>query len=242
MHKLQTTIKNRLTEEFGLDIARGSFLENEIIHFNKFGWSDTVSTTFQTVWDGNSVYAYLDTASTVSVASTAAEDAGGVVEIQGLDEDWNLQVKLVNIGETSIDTWLRVFRVRVTVCGPGQSTNVGDISVSANSTTLATIKAGAGQTLMCTLTVPKNYTGYLMNWQASIAKDKDVVYRIMQKCNIEGGQWNIKGQFGSFGVPVGYHYDIPLVIPEKADLEIQVKAGATTETGAVFDMIFIRNY
>lgn len=134
---LQSFHKDRMSEDTFLDVARGCY--RDTIHFNKFGWNDAIGSSYETIWDGpTESYPYLETASTITVASTSPSDDGGIVEIQGLDENWNLKVLNVNIGSTSTSQWLRVF-------------------------------------------------------------------------------------------------------PEKADIEIQAKAGATTEAGAVFDMLLLKN-
>ena len=133
-----------------------------------------------------------------------------------------------------------MFRCKVISLATGTS-NQGSININADGTTVATIAAGSGQTLMAVYTVPRKHTAFLMKFQGSVEKQKECEFRIMTKHQSSNGIYNIKGRFGSFGVPITYEYPVPLKFPEKTDIEIQSKAGATTGMGAIFDLIIVKN-
>ena len=222
-----------LSPEHFIQIAAGNVKKTS--HINKFGYNSAVGTAFETVHDGSNIYSYIANAGTATVAG--ASDAGAVVEIQGLDANYNLLTEDVTVGGTSSGSFLRVFRATVKSLASG-TVNAGNITVTVDSAVRATILTGNGQTLMSLYTIPADKTGYLIKFQGSVEKQKECEFRILTKSH-NNGVFNIKGQFGSFGNTVTYDYPVPLKIEPKTDIEIRSKAGATTGMGAIFDLILI---
>ena len=219
---------------FGLGIVRNDV--NNFTAINKFGHSSTVGSTFQTVWDGNNVYPWPSSAGTLTIASDSGSDNNAVVTVEGLDSDWNLQSEELTItGAVGTKSFIRIYRAYVKTPGTGQTTNVGNISITHTTVVRAKIIADAGQTLMAIYSVPAGYTAYILKFQGSMAKQKECQFR--GRFRLFGGAFRTGGQWGSFGVPVTYDYPVPLTFPAKTDFEIQVLAGATTEAGAIFDII-----
>ena len=216
-----------------------------VSHINKFGFNDAVGTAFETVWDGGGTYTYLDStgaASTLTVTANNAADSGYEIEVQGLDANYQLLTETITAtssGNTGTSEFYRVFRATVT--SDGDSANTGTIDIDVGSTTLATISAGKGQTLMALYTVPADKKGYLIKFQGSVEKNKETIFKLQAK-KPDNGPFNTKGQFGSFGVPVTYDYPIPLEFEEKTDIEVKVKAGAITGAGAIFDLILLDDF
>ena len=222
--------------EQNFQIARG--LIRGASHVNKFGYNPNVGTSFETVHDQSNTYTYLTSASAATVTSSdTASDNNGTVEIQGLDGDYNLVTATATIGgSATTQTFLRVFRVVLTSANTGSS-NVGVISVTIGATTVAQILAAKGQTLMALYTIPANKKGYLMKFQGNLEKAKECEFELLARP--ENGAFNIKGKFGSSGDPVTYDYPIPLEFDEKTDIEVRIKAGATTGAGAIFDLVLL---
>jgi len=207
-------------------------------HINKFGYSDNVA-NLSTIWDGQNIYSYSTSAGAVTVTSSSSDDTGAVIEVQGLDGDYNLVVQDITIGGTGATNLIRIFRARVKTPATDETGNVGIISVNIATNLRAKILAGKGQTLMAVYTVPAGKTAYLLNLTTSVDKDVGVIYRLMAR--EQGGAFNIKGQFGTFGTPLDHNYPIPLVFTEKTDIEIQAVAGNTCGGGATFDIILVDN-
>ena len=217
-------------------IARG--LVRGVTHVNKFGFNSATTANFETVWDNSNVYTYLTSAGTATVTAADSQDDGGIVEIQGLDENYDLQIVNATIGgSATTEQFIRVFRVRLTTANTGVI-NAGDISVTINSINVAKILAGKGQTLMAVYTIPRNKQGLLKKFQGSMAKSQDAVFKILTRNGVEN-VFNTRGQFGTFGNVVTYDYPIPLVFNEKTDIEIRVKTGAVAEAGAIFDLLIL---
>ena len=217
-------------------IARG--LVRGVTHVNKFGFNSATTANFETVWDNSNVYTYLTSAGTATVTAVDSQDDGGTVEIQGLDENYDLQTVTATIGgSATTEQFIRVFRVRLTTANTGVI-NAGDINVTINSINVAKILAGKGQTLMAVYTIPRNKQGLLKKFQGSMAKSQDAVFKILTRNGVEN-VFNTRGQFGTFGNVVTYDYPIPLVFNEKTDIEIRVKTGAAAEAGAIFDLLIL---
>ena len=208
-------------------------------HINKFGYSDSIL-NLSTIWDGQNIYTYSTSAGAVTVASSSTDDAGAVIEVQGLDASYHLVTQDITIDGTGATNLIRVFRARVKTPASGETCNVGDISVNIGGQLRAKILAGKGQTLMAVYTVPAGKTGYLLNLTTSVDKNVDVIYKLLAR-PIDDGGFNIKGQFGTFGTPIDHNYPIPLVFPEKTDIEVQADAGSACGGGATFDLILVDN-
>jgi hypothetical protein len=225
------------TEEFHLQLARGHISNHSAV--NKFGWNAGVGTSFETIWDGSNVYTYHNAGTAVLTADTPASDNACTVEIQGLDENFTLQTETATVGGSATTTqFSRVFRMILKTANTG-TTNADEIRCTVDNTTAAVITAGGGQTQMALYTIPAGKTGYLKKFQGSIDKQKEVVFRIISRDNDSDGAFTEKARFGTFGVPVTYDYPVPLKFSANTDIQVQAKAGATTEAGAIFDLILV---
>lgn len=225
----------------GLHIARGAV--HDTSHINKFGYNSSVGSSYETITDlgTNNLPT---TAAVVSVVSASSADDDGStgaekVEIQGLDADYNLQIEEVTMnGTTAVtttNTFIRVFRMRVTEAGSG-GVNAGNITASIGGSDVARILADQGQTLMAVYTVPAGKKAYLVKFQGSLSKNQEANFQLRVK---NGGAWNVKGLWGTFAQTVNYEYPVPLEFDEKFDIQVRGKAGATSEMGAIFDLILV---
>lgn len=231
----------------GIHIARGGVADT--IHVNKFGYNTAVGTTFEVVSDLGTNY--LPTvAGVVSIVSDDANDDDGdtgarTIEIEGLDANYNSLLETVTLNGTSAVTttasFLRVFRMRVLTAGSSQS-NEGILTASIGGNNVGRISSDdGGQTLMAVYTIPAGYKGYLIKFQGSLSKNQEAVYQLRTKDNTANAAWQTKGQWGTFASTVTFDYIIPLEIPEKTDIQLQAKAGATSEVGGIFDLILVKD-
>ena len=213
-------------------------------HINKFGYTNDAQ-TLSTVWDGSNIYTYSTVAGVVTVESddNANSDDGAVIEVQGLDTNYNIIIQDITIsGSTGTGTtdMIRIFRARVKTASSGNNINIGNIDIDIDGALRAKILQGKGQTLMAVYTVPAGKTAYLLNLTMSVDKNVDVIFTLMTH-GYNDSAFNIKGQFGTFGYPVDHQYPIPLKFVEKSDIEIRADAGSTCGAGATFDIILVDN-
>lgn len=228
-----------------------------VSYVEKFGYQDSVPNgDICTVWDQPAVlYTYPTTADQVTVTSDDPDDnptgAGArTVEVQGLDENWNPLTEVVDLGGTSVGTFLRVFRARVVVSGSDVNPNQGNITVTGDSKTLAVISKlatnapGHGQTNMSLYTVPAGKTAYLTQWTVSSGKQNaDTVAKLMCRNStvIGDGAWNVKDiteiQANSFIKD----YRVPLKLTEMTDIEVRAFSSSGSSCSSTFNLILIDN-
>ncbi|CAR63321.1 hypothetical protein SRSM4_124 [Synechococcus phage S-RSM4] len=208
-------------------------------HINKFGYRTSFASTYQAIWDGTTAYPYIGTAGPATVTSDDTDDAGAVISVFGLDENYNDVSEDLTIGTPGAVNFIRIFRAFVKTPAAGETTNVGKISVTVDGAARAFISEEAGQTLMSVYTVPAGKTAYLMKLQCSVDKQKDCIFRFVVRPF--GGAFNTKAQLGTFATPMNYDYPVPLKFTEKTDLEVQAISGNTMGGGATFDLILVDN-
>lgn len=232
----------------GIHISRGAVADTS--HINKFGYNSAVGTSFETITDLGGNQYYPTSAGVVSVVSTDANDDDGdtgarTVKVQGLDGNYEEISETITLNGTSAVTttasFLRVFRMRVITAGT-TGTNEGNITASIGGNDIARISsANGGQTLMAVYTVPKGKTAYLIDFHGSLSKNQEAVFMIRTKNGAESSAWQVKAMFGTFANAVHYHYPVPIEITEKTDIEVRVKAGATSECGSIFDLVLVND-
>ena len=234
--------RNSFNTENFLNIARGRI--NKTTHINKFGYNEAVGSSFEIISDlGTNVLptsAGVVTLVSASTSDTSAGTGARTVEVQGLDENYlPLTETLTMNGTTNVvgsSSFLRVYRMRALTTGTGEI-NAGNITASIGGSNVAQILADKGQTLMAVYTIPAGKSGYLTKIQGSLSKNQEAVFKIRVKEFGKG--FNVKGQFGTFSQSINYDYPVPLKFKEKTDIQILGKAGATSEMGAIFDIILI---
>ncbi len=222
---------------FGLSVVKGLVNNFEGVH--KFGLNDSVGTSFETIWDGNNTYTYPSSAGTATATSSdTSSDNTGTVKIFGLDSNYDLAEETLTIGGSAGSTsFIRVFRAVMISANTGIS-NVGVITITVSSTTVAQIRAGYGQSLMCVYTVPRKYNAYLMQIDVGSSKDLENEIRfITKKINGSGDVFTTKAFITTRGGFIEKNYAVPVKIEEKTDIELIGKASATSAISGGFELI-----
>ena len=230
------SLSNVYNLPLGLSIQKG--LVQNYTGVNKFGLNTAVGTSFETIWDGNNTYTYPSSAGTATATSSdTASDNTGTVEIQGLDSNYDLATETITIGgSASTTSFIRVFRAVLKTANTGTS-NVGVISITVSSTTVAQIRAGYGQTLMSVYTVPRKHNAYLMQLDVGSSKDLENEIRFITKEIDNGNVFNKLAFITTRGGFIEKNYAVPVVIPEKTDIELIAKASATSAVRGGFELI-----
>ena len=222
---------------FGLSIQKG--LINNFDGVHKFGLNTAVGSSFETIWDGNNTYTYPSSAGTATATSSdTSSDNTGTVKIFGLDSNYDLAEETLTIGGSAGSTsFIRVFRAVMISANTGTG-NVGVITITVSSTTVAQIRAGYGQSLMCIYTVPRKYNAYLMQIDVGSSKDLENEIRfITKKINGSGDVFTTKAFITTRGGFVEKNYAVPVKIEEKTDVELIGKASATSAISGGFELI-----
>ena len=227
---------NQYNLPLGLSVQKG--LVQNYSGIQKFGLNTAVGTSFETIWDGNNTYTYPSSAGTATATSSdTSSDNTGTVEIQGLDSNYDLATETLTIGGSAGSTsFTRVFRAVMKTANTGTA-NVGTISITVSSTTVAQIRPDYGQTLMCVYTVPRKHNAYLMQIDIGSSKDLENEVRFITKEISNGNVWNTKSFITTRGGFIEKNYAVPVVIPEKTDIELIAKASATSAVSGGFELI-----
>jgi hypothetical protein len=228
---------NTNLNDFDYDVSLGKI--DGVSHVYKFGRGATVANKNVPIWDGSVNYIFPTTAGTVTPTSSDPLDANGStgawsVIVQGLDENWNPVSESILIGQTSTNTYIRVFRVSVDKCGtelfPYDATsvgnNIGTITITHQSTALpvAIILPSVGQTLMSIYTIPAGYHGLVTSAKTSTGKGKDVIGNLMMKDNLStNSPWLTKGIRDIYQNTVGNIIKPPTYVDEKTDIVLSIK-------------------
>ena len=220
----------------GLSIQRGNVGNFSGVH--KFGLNTAVgSGDFETVWDGNNTYTYPSSSGTATATSSDTDDNTGTVKIFGLDSNYDFAEETLTIGGSAgTITFIRVFRAVMITANTGTA-NVGTITITVSTTTVAQIRAGYGQTLMCVYTIPRNYNAYLMQIDLGSSKDLENEIRFISKEIDNGNVWNTRAFITTRGGFMEKNYAVPVKFTEKTDLELVAKASATSSVSAGFELI-----
>lgn len=264
------------TTDYRLELAKGNISGHTHVH--KFGnardfdTGDGAVTVHGLADDGTAWeqmnYVYSTTADIDSLSSDNAGD-GQVIEIQGLDTNWDLTTQEVTLNGTTrvaLGTALiRVFRMK----NLGATDNAGNIFCFVNTADTtpadgvpddatkirAIIHAGDNQTLMAIFTIPNGKTGYMDSFYASThggskatAYDIELLTRNNTATPSGVGVFQLKHtsalrETGSS--EFRYEYHIPERIAAKTDIEMRAAAEAAGVTeasiSAGFDLILVDN-
>ncbi len=220
---------------FGVSIQRGDI--NNFTGIQKFGYNSSVGTSFETIWDGGGDYTFISSAGTATATSSDTDDNTGTVEIQGLDSNYDLATETITIGGSASSTsFIRVFRAKIINANTGDA-NVGTITITVSSTTVAQIQPTYGQTLMCVYTVPRKHRAYIVQKDIGSSKDleNEIILRIKGIDN--GNAWNTRSFITTRGGFVEKNFAVPEIINPKTDIEMRAKSSATSSISAGFELI-----
>jgi hypothetical protein len=228
--------------DYAINISAGS--EEGVGYIEKFGRNDTMSGNIETIWDGSNIYTYLTSASSVYITSSDGDDATAgtgarTIEVQGLDQDYNLATENINVDDSaSTTTFIRVFRARVKTTGSdGQAAGIISIrsAASGGGTLLAQIQkvgtgggASLGQTFMAIYTVPAGKTAYLTQWTVGAGGQNADTTALFVARPFGDSAFNSKDIIISAGQQAVKDYKIPLQFTEKTDIEVR---GFTSTVG-----------
>lgn len=231
------------SEPFELQVARGQIPGHSFTH--KFGATPSMSINVTgSVWDVNDTlypWSALTTAGTVTVDRASTSDAGKIVEIVGLDANYNEVTDQVTLtaatGNASTQSFIRIYRAYMY---NGSTTNVGNINIKRGATTVARITANKGQTLMAIYTVPAGYTAYLTQGVMTIQEGGDATGDMFVRYGGESA-FRIGHSFEVASSEYHYGFAIPIRLPEKTDIDVRASVRSNNaRVTAAFDMILIK--
>jgi len=247
--------QNGTQEPFDLQVGRDQISWHKKIF--QFGLNLTVGTTFETIWTGSSVYAYLAAATVLKISSGSANDTAAgtgarTITISGLDADYNQISETVSLnGQTAVNTvnsYLRVFDMNVATAGSG-GTAAGIIYAGTGAVTSGVPAVVYGQidltyntSAMALFTVPAGYTAYITSYTFTSASAAASIVTGGMFIRPLGGVFNLEASAKlAGGNSFDRHFDIPLMVAEKSDIEMQAAATTTAQVTGEMHIIYIKN-
>lgn len=223
-------------------IAQGQIDGYSLVHVTGYN-SDVDAGVDETVWGVGGLYPWSvwSAARVVTVVSASASDTGSVV-VSGLDASYNVVSEEIDCNGTTPTTGtVQFIRVNSGVYKNGASNNAGNITLTANSTTIGLIEAGIGQTLMGIYTVPAGHTAYILTGDFSVQKGEDAQVRFFIRPFGQGFRIAHIGEV--FESTYRYDFTVPVAMPEKTDLDIHASLVETNNTrvSTNFSMILVKN-
>ena len=236
--------KNGKHEPFELQVGRGLITNHQPVEI--FGYSTQVAgTALGPLWEGltqsGGNYAYPGSAGVVVLLSASgATDAGLIIQVNGLDSNYNLLSETVTLNgsgtATTANSFLRINNMFVT-----NGTNAGNITGKIATVLYAQINAGVGQTQMSLYTVPKGYTFYLTyvqgNASIGFTSSNYMIFSEYNKFNLaatsqeNGYNYTLNGNTtllsqSPFVQIFNISYTIPIGHPGGTDLQFQMKSNS----------------
>lgn len=223
-------------------IAQGQIDGYSLVHVTGYN-SDVDAGVDETVWGVGGLYPWSvwSAARVVTVVSASASDTGSVV-VSGLDASYNVVSEEIDCNGTTPTTGtVQFIRVNSGVYKNGASNNAGNITLTANSTTIGLIESGIGQTLMGIYTVPAGHTAYILTGDFSVQKGEDAQVRFFIRPFGQGFRIAHIGEV--FESTYRYDFTVPVAMPEKTDLDIHASLVETNNTrvSTNFSMILVKN-
>ena len=236
-----------------LDIPRGAY--QQVSSVNKFGAIvEAPLDTDTIVWDGGPTYSWPATALITSVSQTTDQVAlrGALVNVQGLDADWNQITQIITLDAADTTTpivlptpLIRCFRM--ILMGDVTTTSTIRAHNAAETVDYAIITAGINQTLMAIYTVPAGYTAYMTSYYTSVTNAVNKIpdnteVRLKSANRNHGDLFTVKHAFAiPEGMPGFQHQFNPYYkFTEKTDILVEVNCAVQpAHIHAGFDLILI---
>lgn len=222
---------------------------------NKFGENlASAGNAWEDLWEGGGTYTFPATADIthISQAVDQATMQGETIEVQGLDNSFNLVTQNVTLNASDTTTAValttplrRVFRMKV--MSSVVTTQTINLKNVGGGTTYAIITVGNNQTLMGIYTIPNGFSGYMTSYYGDIEQlstERAAEARLWVADAGRGYAFQLKHsraiskQAGSL-----QHFFNPYFrIPEKHDIKMSFYPDTNTaEVHGGFDLLVIKD-
>ena len=234
-----------------LQVAMG--LVTGVTYVQRSGYNPDISSnnTGESIWVEGGIYPFTtweDTAQKLYVISTSASDTGKTIYIEGLDASYNRITETITTnGTTAVATTKNFLRIHTATITSHNTPNVGEITfrlTSGTGTVVAHIGAGLGMTKLSQYTVPAGYTAYIMYGDATTFRGGSGNIGSLLKMMVRLYNGTFVCVFQAEVVNGYYRNDfkVPMVIPEKSDIDVQIVADANgTAATCNYQVILIQN-
>lgn len=236
--------QSTLAAPWALQVARSKV--DGASQVNVIASSAAVGTTQYPLWENAAAYVFPASALTMTLVSTSASDnTTAKVLVSGLTTAYVVATETVTLnglsGVTTVNTYLRINSMVLTVAGSGQTTNVGTITAKNGATTYAQIAIGTGRTQMSVYSVPAGSTLYALNTNIFCGSDPSGYFNYRVQSSVNSGPTGLAFQTTARG-----SYQVtqvnPFAYPEKSDIQWQFSVNTGTHSVSLaFEGVLITN-
>jgi hypothetical protein len=227
------------TEPFELQISRGQISGHSVI--NIFGFATAIGTSFTTPWElaNTNALPLISAASQLDVASSDAGDTTQIVQLQGLDADYNLITENVSLNGTTTVTTSSSFKAIngfITISG----NCAGNVTAKISTVVYAQITAGTGRNQAAIYTVPAGHSFYLSRidaFSATATGASKYVTFLNKNTFSDGRVFNVAET--TFAQRMDIMRVLPFKVSEKTTVEFQAKLNSTTGEVGIFGEGFL---
>ena len=240
-----------IPENFGLEVARGAMFGITGVH--KFGRNPDVDsgTIPETVWPYGGVASWSSSAETWYAMSTDASDTAVQVQVEGCGVSYTEVTQSVTLnGQTPVALGTALLRVNsIRVIGGTQP--LGTLYLSRTNAATAGVPTTASDVrgrvdpadnagLAAVYTIPAGYTGFLVKlYMEASSSDTEIALRSRS----QNGVWITRSatRLAAAG-RADVHWEIPLALPEKTDIEVRVTVSTNSNNVVTsdFDLFLVR--
>lgn len=222
------------SEPFELQIARGQISYHSVR--NIFGFATAIGTSFTTPWElaNTNPLPLISTAAQLDIASSAAGDTSQVVQVIGLDADYNKISENISLNGTTTVTTTNSYKAindLITISG----NCAGNVTAKIGATIYAQITAGAGRNQACVFTVPASHSFYLARIDAfsATATGASKFITFLNKNTFSDGRVFSVAET-TFAQRMDIQRVLPFKVSEKTTIEFQAKASSSTAEVGIF--------
>ena len=234
-----------------LQVARGLVTGCSVEQRSGFNPDISSNAAGESIWVQGGIYPYTTwdgTAQKLYIISTSASDTGQSIYIDGLDADYNhIYETITTTGLTAVETTKNFLRIHTATIVSNNTPNVGSITFRLGSgvgTVVAHIGAGLGITKLSQYTVPAGYTAYITYGDCTTFRSGSGNIGALLKMMVRTYNGTFVCAFQAEVVNGYYRNDftVPMVVPEKSDIDVQVIADANNTIATCnYQILLIQN-
>jgi hypothetical protein len=233
------------SEPFELQVSRGQIPGHT--QFELYALNPDFTNVAETVWENGGVYAYPPAATQMKVVSSDDTDTS-TVTIEGLDAEYNqIEETLVITGQTPVLTTQSFLRINYAIVR--KNTPTGQIRIGTGTVTAGVPENvyayinGDNVTLSSVYSVPAGVTLFLDRGTVSVTSDPQAIINVRLMERPFGEVFHTVTIVNALNSYLEFNWDYPIVIPEKSDIECQVRClkNQTNSATTSLEGVLIKN-
>lgn len=223
-----TELPATLSNDFDIFVSAGLSEHAKVV--DVFGVNEDVGTAQEDVWGGGGVYPFLDTAFTLTISSTSANDTllgsgARTAKITGLDASYAEISEEINLAGTANVTtqnsYLRVNEFEIVTAGSYGGAE-GNVTAYAGSNLQSIIVNGHNTCLSSVYTVPAGYIALIFSIEVAVGKNREVLATL--RARQYGGVFHAESAAKIYQQSFMQNKKFGMYLDEKSDIKMSAAA------------------